>query len=321
MKTILLAATLLIGLLAGTAPSQAQEQQPVLVVTGLQATFSITSALARDTGILVRNLPARPTPMAAQKLMLGRSDAEALGLLDAATAVVTLGAVWPQDPLFAVARARNIRVVEIDASRPLSGGRSGVAEIAAPASIAAWRDPAPQERADGVSPFVWLSVSNGVRMAEIVAEDLIRLVPDQAETISANLGAFTDELRSIRSEFETRFAALPDPRVYALSPSFIYMTNEVGVFVEGYFLEQDIRWTEADHAGLTALLRSDDIGVVIHQWQPAAPIAAAIEAAGAQLLVLQSGDPGQPDDSGALPANGYQTLLRANLEALLQALG
>jgi hypothetical protein len=70
---------------------------------------------------------------------------------------------------------------------------------------------------------------------------------------------------------------------------------------------------------LTRYLEDHDIGVVIHKWMPSEAIAAAIDAAGAQLVVLESGDPGIVADD-ALAVDGLQQVLEHNLDAIVEAL-
>ncbi len=80
-------------------------------------------------------------------------------------------------------------------------------------------------------------------------------------------------------------------------------------------MRQDIDWTDADRAALSHYLREREIRVVVHKWAPDAKIAQAIKDGGARLLVLDMGNPGMLADV----ANGYETLLSANLDALLAA--
>ena len=55
------------------------------------------------------------------------------------------------------------------------------------------------------------------------------------------------------------------------------------------------------------------------KWEPEAPIQAALEAAGATLVVLDMADAGIVED-GRLTADGYQRILRRNLDTLYTAL-
>ncbi len=305
-----LAALALLTLVAG-ASQAARQPGPVTVVTALQPLYSIATALAQGTAITVKPVPATLPGMGQVTRILARANRTTDQTLEAADVVVAIASIWPEDPLFREARARNIWVVEIDAARPLGKGQASVALIAKPVTDVPWRE---AETGGGDSPYVWFSPANAIRMAEIVATDFKRLAPDGAAAIETNLAAFTREFLGLKAEYEAKFLKVADPRVLSLTDRFAYLTNEAGVFVDGYFLEDDVRWTDADYAGFTRLLREREITRVLHHWEPSEGIMAAIAAAGAKLVILNDGEtepaPGAPDP------RGYQTMLRANLETL-----
>ncbi|PJR09899.1 metal ABC transporter solute-binding protein, Zn/Mn family [Sinorhizobium meliloti] len=306
--------TLLLATLLGVAVSSArgEDQKPLLVVTGLQATWSITSALVEGTVIKVQNLPEKPASMATLARLIQRVEPARLAQADA---VVTIGSVWPQDPLFSAVRAQNIRVVEIDAATPLSGHRSGVGLLRAPQSNPSWRHASPSTNA-APAPTVWMSFTNGIRMAEIVAADLSLLSPPDAEKIAANLDTFRAEMRELAIKADDQLADVTQGTVYALSDKFVYLLNDLSLFAPEHFLEQDLRWTAEDRVGYTEALRASGIKTVVHEWQPDAAITAATEAAGARILVLDPINPG----TGKPDPRGYQRLLAANIDALAHAL-
>ena len=93
----------------------------------------------------------------------------------------------------------------------------------------------------------------------------------------------------------------------------------MGLYVDGYFIKQDIRWTETDLEMLTNHLTQRSIRVVIHKWLPSDAIQSAVSGAGATLVVLESGDPGMVEDR-QLVADGLQQILRKNLDAVYSAL-
>lgn len=301
--------------LASWLPGKAGAEERVLVATALQPTFSIASALAEDTGIEVVSVAAQ-VGMAGLPRTFARLDPAAAKNLENADAVITMRSVWPGDPLFTEARARNIRVVEIDAATSLAKSGARVALLEQPGSDAPWRQNA---KSSDTSPYVWFSPSNGVRIAEIVAADLQRLSPPDAERITANLGTLVKTLTTLKAEYEAKFLSLPDPSLYALTDRFAYLTNDFGLFVDGYFVEQDVRWTEADFAGFSALLADREISHVLHHWEPAEPILAAAAKAGAKIVILDDGEAG-PNNKEPMQPDGYETMLRGDLEALYQAL-
>jgi ABC-type Zn uptake system ZnuABC Zn-binding protein ZnuA len=296
---------------------RAQDAKPPLVLTGTQATYSLTVALTASTPIQVQNVPADGRQLGLLKDYIERR-AEALApTFAAATAVVTLTNALPGDPLYRFAREANIRIVDIEAAVPWSIDAPGVALADAPSSNVAWGG---DEAETAVAPYFWLSVSNSIRMGDIIARDLTALFPDSAATIAANLERLKRSLLDLRADYQDKLIDGGADVVFALTGDFVYLTNDMGLFVDGYFIKQDVRWTETDFAALTEHLRDHDIKVVLHEWEPSEAIQNAVRAAGAKLVVLDSGDPGVVVDRALVP-DGLQLLLRKNLDAIVAAAG
>lgn len=302
---------------AMSGPAPAAETAP-LVLTGLQATYSLALSLTAGTAIQVQNVPADGRQMSMQRDYIARR-VDVLGKqFSAATAVITVTNAVPTDPLYRFARESNIRVVNIDAALPWSLDMPGVALADTPTSDAAWgQDPDPPESA--TAPYFWLSISNTIRMADIIASDLMALFPDSAAAISRNLDSLKRLMLTLRGDFQNRLMEAISGEVFALTGDFVYLTNDMGLLVDGYFIKQDVRWTEADLEGLTKHLRDGHIEVVLHKWMPSEAIQAAVRAAGARLVVLDAGDPGIVAGSSLAP-DGLQQILRKNLEAVYAAL-
>jgi ABC-type Zn uptake system ZnuABC Zn-binding protein ZnuA len=318
MITRLLAVASIAVLVFHAAPTDAADDTALTVLTGTQATYSLTSALTRGTPIEVQNVPADGRQMAVMKDYIARRMDRLSPTFAAATAVVSLTNALPGDPLYRFAREANIRIVDIDAALPWSLSTPGVALTDAPVSDVAWgADTDPAEF--GTAPYFWLSVSNAIRMADIIAHDLSELFPDVATTISANLDRLKWSLLNLRSEYQNRLITVGLDTVFALTGDFVYLTNDMGLYVDGYFIKQDIRWTETDLAMLTKHLEDRGIEVVIHKWVPSEAIQAAVANAGAELVVLDSGDPGIVENR-ALAVDGLQRILESNLEAIYSAL-
>ena len=319
------AATLLAALLtlATTAGAQAQDanaSDPPLVLTATQATWSIANALLADTPVEVVNVPEDGREFAVLRSYIERRKARLAPIFASATAVVALTNALPADPLFRYARAVNVRAVNIDAALPVTYDTPGVALTDMPHSNVAWYERSEPGAAEStVAPYFWLSLSNTMRMADIVAGDLARLFPAYATTIESNADRFRQTMLDTRNDFQSRLLEAGDDTVFALTGDFVYLTNDLGLFVDGYFIQQDIRWTDTNLSDLTAHLRSRDIRVVIHKWMPNDAIQAAVSAAGAQLVVLETGDPGRADGD-MLAVDGLQRLLVDNLEKITTAL-
>ena len=298
-------------------PARAEDDSGVLVLTSLPATYSIASALAQGTRIQVANVPEAGRPMNALDRYLEKPGEDDTALLRRADAVVTIGKLWREDPLYTAARAYNIRVVNIDATEPYSRTMPGIALTREPGGQAPWQKAGTGgaagavAQADGASLHFWLGPSNGARSAEIVAHDLARLSPADAERIGRNLADYRGRLLQLKQSYEAKLAELENVTVFALSGDFAYLTTDLGLFVEGYFIRQDIEWTPADLEAFRKHLMARDIRVVIHEWEPSEAIRQAITAAGAKLVVLRSGETFKP---------GYLADMEANLEALYSTL-
>ena len=288
------------------------------MLTALPATFSVSHALAEGTGIVVENLPERGRRMSALPNLLRQSADRYAETLSRADAVVTIGKT-----LGATIRSSSPHAVstyESSTSTPPSPGRP-------PSRGFPWRSNRARPRRGAESdptarePSVhyWLSPANGARMAEIIAADLARMSPRDRVAIEANLAALRRELLGLKLEYELKLAELADVTVFALASEFVYLTSDMGLYVDAWFVKQDIDWTEADLAAFGAYLRDNGIGVVVHKWEPDERIRTAIDAAGARLAVLDTLEGGIVEDGRLMPRS-YLELMRSNLEALHAAL-
>jgi ABC-type Zn uptake system ZnuABC Zn-binding protein ZnuA len=259
--------------------------------------YELTEPLVADTNIDLQLLPDSPRTMQAQLTLFTRQAERYADTFTRADAVISIGRLWTADPLYTTARQFNIRVVAIDASKPWSHQLDGVSVANSPVT-------------NSVSPYFWLSPSNVIRMLDIIGTDLQRLYPADAATIKRNLEREKAAYLQLKADFERRFSAIDDPFVYALADEFVYLTSDAGLFVEDYFVKQDIDWTTDDYAALTQAIADSGVHVVIHKWEPSARIAQAIADAGATLVVLDTLE----------VSDDFRAGLQHNLDRLLDAL-
>ena len=301
-----------------TAVSHADDEPEYTVLTGTQATYSLTSALTQDTPIQVINVPEDGRRISSLRDYIARRIERLIPTFVNAAAVVSLTNALPGDPLYRFARDANIRIVDIDAALPWSLSTAGVALTNLPTSNVDWSIDSSLN--DSVTaPYFWLSVSNAIRMSDIIAHDLTELFPDFETTIQMNLDDLKWLLLNLRNEYQGQLIETGNDTVFALTGDFVYLTNDMGLYVDGYFIKQDIHWTESDLTMLTNHLTQRDIRVVLHKWTPSEAIQNAIGNAGARLVVLDSGDPGMVEDR-RLVVDGLQQILRNNLDAISFAL-
>lgn len=272
---------MLIAGLVSAAPAVAD----LRVVTHLEPLFSMARDLAEGSTITVERLTSAPLEPALASRRLGRLAPEELARLAEADAVISLGQLWREDRLYEIARQHNIRVVEIDASADLTGRTPGVSRISPSSQGVSWDDKGVGE-GDGLR--VWLSPGNAATMARIIASDLARLSPQDATTLAANRLRMEEELRALQLAQEARFLDLGDRTLFGLTDRFLYLTNDLGLFVDGYFLRQGPSWTDVDFAVFGDWLETRHITHVLHHWQPDPAVAEAITQAGAHLVVLNA---------------------------------
>ena len=309
----------LVAFLAGLATASAGRAQDneVLVLTALPATYSISYALAEGTSIRVENVPERGRRMNALPNLLHQRADQFTEQFAEADAVVTMGKLWSEDPLFVAVRSANVRVVDIDATKPWSTTLEGISVALEPRQDVPWVEADQNERSPSL--FFWLSPANGARMAEIIANDFMRLAPEERPVLERNLTNVRRALLDLKLEYELNLAELADVTVFALASEFVYLTTDLGLYVDGYFLKQDIDWVDEDLSNFADYLRTNAIRVVIHKWEPDETIQAAIRDGGAELVVLDPLDAGLVED-GRLAPDSYLRLLRTNLDTLYQAL-
>lgn len=272
----------LVGLLTLSAAASTAEAQTTAVVATTAPTrllvahpvvAALTTALVRDTGIAV----LRPVPetLPASRQLAFFTGRGAVGLGDAARqadAVVALRSIWPDDPLFPLARRQNIRLIEIDAARPLDASLPGMAL---------------QERQEAaVNALPWLDPVNLGRMADVIASDVARLVPAARPRLQANVAALRQQVLSITAQSEARLATARNLAVFSLSDRLDYLVNGFNLDLAGADARADEAWTPEALAELTQRLRGASVAAVLHHRELAPALAQAVQQAGVRSIVL-----------------------------------
>jgi ABC-type Zn uptake system ZnuABC Zn-binding protein ZnuA len=304
-----------LALLLLALPTAAADK--ILVLTALQSTYSIASALAKDTAIEVQAGFPADIGMDQQSAWLSqRQRRDFIAAAKRADAVVTIRKVWSTDPLFPAARALNIRVVEIDASTPFAPELAGVALV----QVGKDGVPVSNNQPGTVSPYIWLNPINAVRMTDIIAADLRRLSEADAATIDRNQQVFRAQLIAMKAGFDAKLAEIDDPSVISLSSDLAYLTTGLGVDVAAFFPKSDYDWTDADAKALIDKMKASKTVAVIAPGKPKESVAAAIAAAGGHLAILNMMDPAISTADGKLDPDGLIKTMRGNLDQILAVL-
>ncbi|MBH3363047.1 metal ABC transporter solute-binding protein, Zn/Mn family [Pseudomonas sp. URMO17WK12:I11] len=270
-------------------PSLASATQ---VLTTLPVTHSLANTLLEGTSVELKraapaNLPASRQP----SYFSGRGEASLHKAAQQADAVIGVRSIWRDDPLYPVARRSNIRIVEIDAARPVDGALPGIAVTGA----------------DAYAGYPWLSPTNLGRMADVVANDLERLSPADKARIKTNLTGFKQQVLALAADSQTRLAKVENLTTVSLSERLGYLASGLNLDL----VDQPLP-TEWDAAALKALadnLKNQDVALVLDHRQPEAAVAQVIKDSGAKLVVVQS----DTDDTLAG--------LKSSVDLIVEALG
>lgn len=229
-------------IVSGSSYSHSAKAEDILTATPV--TYMLASELTHDTGITTKYLP--PKRYGVSRLpnwFASKGDVVTQEASKDAQAVVTLGAVWPQDPLYIYARQGNINIIEIDASQAISPQGQGIAAL---------------RLDDGsVSMYSWLNPTNLSRMAAIVSDDLQRLWPNKAQQIEQNQQQLMGDVRKLINAQQQVLMDAEIDSVVLLSTELEDFASGNQLFVVDRLTKPELEWTVADKQKLTTLLAED----------------------------------------------------------------
>jgi ABC-type Zn uptake system ZnuABC Zn-binding protein ZnuA len=252
----------------------ADSAKPLHVLASLPITYGLGEVLLKGTHVnLERAAPANLPGSRQSAYFTGRGAPALAKLATDADAVIGVRSLWADDSLYPISRRSNIRIVEIDAARPVDGALPGIAVQ-------------PGNKVDGLNSQPWLSSNNMGRMADVIAADLVRLAPAEKPTIETNLAALKQRLLKFSADSEARLASADNLSVMSLSDHFGYLVGSLNLELIGVDARPDAEWTPESLKQLTATLKDNDVAVVMHHRQPSDAVKAAITEAGSRLVVL-----------------------------------
>lgn len=272
MNKVFVNLTAAIGALLVASMTAAGE--PVRVLASLPITYGLGSILLQGAEAqVVRAAPANLPASRQVSFFTGRGAGALEKAASSADAVIAVRSLWPEDPLYPMARRSNIRIVEIDAARPVDGALPGIALTSAGSN-------ALEERP-------WLSINNLGRMADVIAADLVRLSPNDAKQIASNLADIKQRLLSLSAASESRLAELDSLSVISLSPGFEYLTSSLNLDVIEV-LPPSTSDSDADASleSFKSAIRDNEVRLVLTSRPVKKGVANAAEDAGARLLIL-----------------------------------
>lgn len=252
----------------------AADSKPLRVLASLPITYGLGEALLKGTDVsLERAAPANLPGSRQTAYFTGRGAPALAKLATDADAVIGLRSLWADDPLYPMSRRSNIRIIEVDAARPVDGALPGIAVQ-------------PGNKVDGLNSQPWFSSNNMGRMADVMAADLVRLAPEAKPAIEANLAALKQRLLKLSADSEARLASADNLSVMSLSDHFGYLISGLNLELVGLDARPDAEWTPEALKQLGATLKDNDVAVVLHHRQPSDAVKAVVAEAGSRLMVL-----------------------------------
>jgi ABC-type Zn uptake system ZnuABC Zn-binding protein ZnuA len=259
-----------------TTTFAADNGKPLRVLASLPITYGLGEVLLKGTDVSLERAAPANLPGSRQTAYFTGRDAPALArLANDADAVIGLRSLWPDDPLYPISRRSNIRIVEVDAARPVDGALPGIAVQ-------------PDNKVDGLNSQPWFSSNNMGRMADVMAADLVRLAPEAKPKIDANLAALKQRLLKLSADSEARLANVDNLSVMSLSDHFGYLIGGLNLELIGQDPRPDAEWTPEALKQLGTTLKDNDVAVVLHHRQPSDALKAVIAGAGGRLVVLST---------------------------------
>ncbi|KMM80989.1 metal ABC transporter solute-binding protein, Zn/Mn family [Pseudomonas deceptionensis] len=284
------------GLLSTPLLAADTATQPARILASLPITYGLGELLLKDSNVTLERAAAANLPGSRQSAYFSGRGAPALHKLAThADAVIGLRSLWSDDPLYPMARRSNIRIVEVDAARPVDGSLPGIAVQ-------------PGAHVDGLNSQPWLTSNNMGRMADVIAADLVRLAPDAKPRIEANLAGIKQRLLKLSADSEAQLAKADNLTVVSLSDRLDYLMGGLNLERVEVDHKGDETWTPESLQALTQTLKDNDVALVLDHRQPEAAVKAAIAAGGSELVVVTADE--------ADPVAGLQ----GNIDAIVKVL-
>lgn len=224
-------------------PAANDEVQPVDVLTSLPATYMIVDQLTQGTGLKVENLA--PPRFGFERLpgWYEQQGAEQVAeVTGQAQVVVSMGSIWQADPLYPHTRAHNIQVINVDAGQALLPNGQAVTAL---------------HTQDGVSPYVWLSAANLMRMTEIIGDDFVRIWPEHKQTISDNQGQLLQSLKELSASQQRQLFEAEIDSVILLEEALEDFVLANDLFVLERKFKPNLDWNEQDIADIAEWVKEE----------------------------------------------------------------
>ena len=269
------------------------------VLTSIQSVYSIVKNITKDSDIEVYSIFDSDVSMDYGKSAFDNKDLDLSSAKDA-VAVVDVAKVWNNDYLYEYARRKNIRIVEIDASYSFSGNDY------LSLSLLNYKN-------GDRNPYEWMSFQNVIKMANIAADDLSELFPENSKTIEKNLTKFSQEIKEIENGYLEKTLTLSSLSVIALTENLDYLFNDLNIF---------FNYTDSNEMtvkNVSEIMKRNNSKIFISDRWIKKEIINEIEKKGGKFLVLDTFNIPRELD-GKMDPDGYLKGMKENMEKLVEAM-
>ena len=269
------------------------------VLTSIQSVYSIVKNITKDSDIEVYSIFDSDVSMDYGKSAFDNKDLDLSSAKDA-VAVVDVAKVWNNDYLYEYARRKNIRIVEIDASYSFSGNDY------LSLSLLNYKN-------GDRNPYVWMSFQNVIKMANIVADDLSELFPENSKIIEKNLTKFSQEIKEIENGYLEKTLTLSSLSVITLTENLDYLFNDLNIF---------FNYTDSNEMtvkNVSEIMKRNNSKIFISDRWIKKEIINEIEQKGGKFLVLDTFNIPREVD-GKMDPDGYIKGMKENMEKLVEAM-
>jgi len=269
------------------------------VLTSIQSVYSIVKNITKDSDIEVYSIFDSDVSMDYGKSAFDNKDLDLSSAKDA-VAVVDVAKVWNNDYLYEYARRKNIKIVEIDASYSFSGNDY------LSLSLLNYKN-------GDRNPYVWMSFQNVIKMANIVADDLSELFPENSKIIEKNLTNFSQEIKEIENGYLEKTLTLSSLSVIALTENLDYLFNDLNIF---------FNYTDSNEVtvkNVSEIMKRNNSKIFISDRWIKKEIINEIEKKGGKFLVLDTFNIPRELD-GKMDPDGYIKGMKENMEKLVEAM-
>ena len=269
------------------------------VLTSIQSVYSIVKNITKDSDIEVYSIFDSDVSMDYGKSAFDNKDLD-LSSAKEAVAVVDVAKVWNNDYLYEYARRKNIRIVEIDASYSFSGNDY------LSLSLLNYKN-------GDRNPYVWMSFQNVIKMANIAADDLSELFPENSKIIEKNLTKFSQEIKEIENGYLEKTLTLSSLSVITLTENLDYLFNDLNIF---------FNYTDSNEVtvkNVAEIMKRNNSKIFISDRWIKKEIINEIEKKGGKFLVLDIFNIPREVD-GKMDPDGYLKGMKENMKKLVETM-